>query len=335
MRILGIESSCDETAVSLVEEGHRILSEVLSSQIPIHQPYGGVFPELASRSHCDVLIPLIEECLQKANSKAEDVNAIAVTYGPGLIGSLLMGLNAAKTLAWSWKKPLIGVNHVEAHLYAAMMGHKELLFPALGLVISGAHTFIIRIEDIGRYQCLGTTVDDALGEAFDKVAALLGLSYPGGPAIETLAKEGDPKAFTFKAGQIKHLPLHFSFSGLKTQLLYATCGKQLSHAEKADLAASFQETAFQDLSIKLQKALDLFPCRAIYLGGGVSANCTLRERFRSFSLPLFWPPLNLSIDNASMIAGLGYHRLLKKPEGDRYDLAPHSRIPLSAWTSIN
>jgi N6-L-threonylcarbamoyladenine synthase len=330
MIVLGIETTCDETAASLVRDGREILTNVIATSADIHEKYGGVFPELACRRHIDALIPVIEEAIFPVDR--ESIDLIAVAKGPGLIGALLIGMQAAKGLSLAWNKPLIGVNHVEAHLYGAMMGAPEpLSFPALGIVLSGGHTFLVKILDVGRYELLGTTVDDAIGEAFDKVGTLLGLAYPGGPRVEKLALGGDPRRFRFKAGQVKKNPLDFSFSGLKTGVYYAMIDRKLDDQEKADVAASFQETAFSDIISKAALAISTFSCRAIYLGGGVSNNRRLRALFsEKFSgLPIFFPPQNLCLDNAAMIAGLGFHKFFQNPEGDPLDLDVMTRIPIA------
>lgn len=336
MIVLGIESSCDETACAIVKDGREILSNVISSQIDLHREYGGVFPELACRRHIEILLPVIKEALLLAGVK--EVDLIAVAKGPGLIGALLIGLNAAKGLSLGWNKPFIAVNHVEAHLYAAMMSHPEPTFPALGVVISGGHTFLVRILSLGVYELIGTTVDDAIGEAFDKVALMLGLSYPGGPAIEALARQGDPTRYAFKPGRVKEHPWDFSFSGLKTNVLYTVKGANASknspvliaEEEKPHIAAAFQEAALGDIVNKTIRAAKEFPSSAVFLGGGVSNNQRLRALFqeRCPELPVYWPPLGLSLDNAAMIAGLGYHNFLRQGHGDPLDLEPLPRIPL-------
>lgn len=338
MLVLGIETTCDETACSVVRDGREILSNVIASQADLHAQYGGVFPEVACRRHIDVLIPTIREALLQAGVSQEKIDLIAVAKGPGLIGALLIGLNAAKALSLAWERPFVGVNHVEAHLYAAMMPQDKLFFPSLGVVISGGHTFLVRILEIGSYELLGSTVDDAIGEAFDKVATLLHLPYPGGPAIEALAKQGDPTRYPFKAGKVKGHPFDFSFSGLKTNVLYtvkgANTGKHspslLPEEERPHIAASFQEAALLDIVDKTLKASKEFSCQHIFLGGGVSQNQHLRTLFaKRSSLPLYWPPPGLSLDNAAMIAGLGYHVFQKSGRGDSFDLEPLPRIPLS------
>lgn len=326
MLVLGIESSCDETAMAVVEDGHRILANCIASQTDLLQQYGGVFPEQASRRHLDICQSLLKETLQQAECTLEDLDLIAVTQGPGLIGSLLVGLNFAKGLAYQSQKPLVGVNHLEAHLYAACMGQAPML-PALGLVISGGHTSCVWIKQIGDYHLIGQTQDDAIGEAFDKVARLLDLPYPGGPEIEKLAKQGDPYRFPFKPAKIKNHPLDFSFSGLKTAVLYTLrqC-QEVNEQTRCDLAASFQRAAFQTLAAKIGEALKLFPAQSILLGGGVSHSQTLRCFLHDqFSLPLYWPPAGLSLDNGAMIAGLG--ALL-------YQAHPISDLNLQALTRI-
>lgn len=339
MLVLGIEATCDETAIAVVRNGTEILSNVIASSSAIHALYGGVFPELACQQHIDLLIPTLQNALKEAHVTPREIDLIAVAKGPGLIGALLIGLNAAKGLALSWNKPLVGVHHVEAHLYAAMMGAPTpWLFPALGLVVSGGHTLLLHILEVGSYEQLGSTVDDALGEAFDKAATLLDLPYPGGPEIERLARQGNPQRFPFRAGQVKQHPLHFSFSGLKTAVLYAVKGPNgtrhtpsaLDLATKQDIAASFQEAAFRDLIEKIELARRQIPCKAIFLGGGVSCNAQLRRRFHEHfpSLPLFWPPSGLSLDNGAMIAGLGYQIYRTQgPDRDPLNLTAMPRIP--------
>lgn len=337
--VLGIESTCDETGCAIVRDGKEILSNIISSQIDLHKVYGGVYPELACRRHIDVLIPIIQEAMSCANITEEEIDLIAVAKGPGLIGALLIGLNAAKALAMAWDKPFVGVNHVEAHLYAAMMHQEHLEFPSLGLVISGGHTFLVRILKVGSYELIGTTVDDAIGEAFDKVAAMLGLPYPGGPCIENLAKQGNPSYYSFKAGVVKGRPWDFSFSGMKTNVLYTLKGPQsdkhqplrISETEKAHVAAAFQEAALSDIVNKTLKCAKAFGCKSIFLGGGVSNNQRLREMLfeKGDAFKIYLPPAGLSLDNAAMIAGLGYHAFENREKGDPLDLEPMTRIPFA------
>ena len=281
--------------------------------------------------------PVVEEALQKANLLPSQIDLIAVAKGPGLIGSLLVGLQFAKGLALAWKKPWIGVNHVEAHLYAAMMSApRPLPLPALGLVLSGGHTLLLKIKAVGTYELIGTTVDDAIGEAFDKVATLLKLPYPGGPHVEALAKMGTPGTFPLSPGRVKKNPFHFSFSGLKTSVLYAMKGQNaaeervLTERERADLAASFQEVAFRDCVDKAKLAREQFDCRAIFLGGGVCNNRRLKEMFQGAfpSLPIYFPAPELTTDNAAMIAGLGYEKFLTDRPSS-FDLEAMTRIPIA------
>lgn len=338
MLVLGIETTCDETAAAVVKNGHEILSNVVFSQTEIHKKYGGVFPELACRSHIDKIIPVIDEAIKKANIKKEMIDLIAVANGPGLIGALLIGTSVAKGLSISLKKPFIGVNHIEAHLYASMMRHiKNLLFPSIGVVISGGHTLLVKILDVGKYKLIGSTIDDAIGEAFDKVANILGLEYPGGPSIEKLAKEGDPNSYNFKIAKVQR-EFDFSFSGIKTKVLYTVKGQSankndptiIGEDEKKNIAASFQKVVFEDIIGKTRRVRERYNCKAIYLGGGVSNNRRLREMFEEeeLGIPIFWPDFGLSLDNAAMIAGLGFQKFIKKPIGDSLSLGVFTRAPL-------
>lgn len=335
MIVLGIETTCDETACAIVQDGSIILSSIISSQIDLHAQFGGVVPELSCRRHVEVIIPIIQEALKEANISLESIDLIAVAYGPGLIGALLIGITTAKTLALALNKPFIGVNHVEAHLYAAIMSHPDQIeFPCLGVVLSGGHTALVHIDSIGKYTLIGETVDDAIGEAFDKVAKLLDLPYPGGPQIEALAKNGNKDRFGFKPGKVKGKPLSFSFSGLKTAVLYALKGQnktekiQLSEQDKCDVAAAFQHAALTDIVQKVELAANQYVCRTFVFGGGVTNNQQLRHLIAT-AMPtanILWPSLGLSLDNAAMIAGLGYHCYLNKGKGDTLDLEAATRI---------
>lgn len=335
MLTLGIESTCDEMAVAIVKDSLDICANVIASQGEFHKKFGGVYPEMAARQHVDLLIPTIQECFRQAGAAPGEIHLIAVAKGPGLIGPLYIGLNAAKTLSLAWDVPFLGVNHVEAHLYAAMMSNKTFIFPSLGVVVSGGHTFLARIHDIGKYEMIGTTVDDAVGEAFDKVAALLDLPYPGGPEVERLALQGDPMRFPFKPGKTKGRPWDFSFSGLKTSVLYAVKGQNgdkkaataIAEKDKPDIAASFQETALKDIVSKAICAADQFHCKAIYVGGGVSNNQRLRQLMRQDHFPVYFPEKTLTLDNAAMIAGLGSH--LFCGAGDSLELEPQTRCKLT------
>lgn len=332
MRILGIESTCDETACAVVENGKTILSNIVSSQIDLHKPFGGVVPELASRRHIEVIIPVIDQALSEAGLTLSAIDLIAIAQGPGLIGSLLVGINTAKALAFACGKPLVGINHLEAHLYAAIMSSDAPVhYPCLGVILSGGHTALVLMKDIATYELISETVDDAIGEAFDKVAKMMDLPYPGGPNIEELAKEGSPHYFTYKAGQVKGKPYHFSFSGLKTAVLYSLKGLEpLSQPIKQNIAASFQRAAFEDILKKTLRAADDYGVSTIIFGGGVTNNKTLRQLFKVSSdrYLMIWPTVDLSLDNAAMIAGLAYHRYLDNAINP-LELQPLVRIPFT------
>ncbi|MEC7839114.1 MAG: tRNA (adenosine(37)-N6)-threonylcarbamoyltransferase complex transferase subunit TsaD [Chlamydiota bacterium] len=338
MLVLGIESTCDETACSVVRNGKEILSNVVASQVKLHEEFGGVVPELACRQHVEVIIPVLDRAIQEANISLDQVDLIAVSHAPGLIGALLIGLNAAKSLSIALNKPFIGVNHIEAHLYAAIMSqNQEVTFPSLGVVLSGGHTSLVLMKSIGDYELIAETIDDAIGEAFDKVAKMMGLPYPGGPEIEKLALMGDARSYPLKAGRVKTSPLNFSFSGLKTAVLYSLCGQNaplksgltVTDKEKRDMAATFQRVAFEDVVKKTMKAAKENGCKTIIFGGGVTNNKTLRAMFSKTAVgfDLLWPSAGLSLDNAAMIAGLGYHQYSSKEIGDNLDLEAKSRVP--------
>ncbi len=334
MIVLGIETTCDETAAAVVSDNDLILSNIIFSQIDLHKQYGGVFPELASRKHIEVITSAVDKALKTANVSLDNIDLIAVAYAPGLMGALLVGVNCAKSLAFAKNIPFIGVNHVEAHLYAAMMGQKKL-FPSLGVVLSGGHTILVKINAVGDYELIGQTIDDAIGEAFDKVASMLDLPYPGGPEIEKLAKLGDPQIFNFKPAEIKGRSFDFSFSGLKTKVLYTLKGQganknsplRVSDDEKRHIAAAFQKAAFSDVIKKVEKAIPLIDAKAVYFGGGVTQSMTLRKMIeeRKLSTPFFWPSKDLSLDNAAMIAGLGYQKFNLSKKGSEIDLSPLPR----------
>lgn len=330
MYVLGIESTCDETAAAVVQDGQKILSNVILSQASLHASFGGVYPELASRAHIEAIIPVIKQALIEADLKKEQIDLIAVAKAPGLIGGLLIGIEAAKALSLALNKPFIGVNHVEAHLYAAMMNEQTMKFPSLGVVLSGGHTLIVKIKAIGSYEILGTTIDDAIGEAFDKLAVMMGHTYPGGPAIEAMAKKGDPKAFLLKAGKIQERPFDFSFSGIKTACR-TLIEKQpiLTDQIKCDIAASFQQAVFSDLAKKLTKLVDQHQISTIYFGGGVVCNRMMQDDLKQHlaNVDCIFAPKQLCVDNAAMIAALGYHRFFLSPEGDAFDLMPQTRTP--------
>jgi N6-L-threonylcarbamoyladenine synthase len=332
--ILGIETTCDETAAAVVEGGLHVRSSVVSSQVDLHARYRGVVPEIASRAHIENILPVITEALDTAGVKLADVDAIAVAHRPGLIGSLLIGVTAAKTLAWALGKPLIGVDHVHAHLYSVRLeSDAQISMPAVGLVCSGGHTALYRIGDFLDVELIGSTLDDAVGEAYDKVAAILGLGYPGGPIIDKLAGEGNPAAIRFPRSRLNRDSLDFSFSGLKTSVLYHVRGYQgretmnLNPAEIRDVAASFQAACVDVLSEKIRRAAQQFSARGIIIGGGVSANSGLRKTMSKFPLPVFFPPMQYCTDNAAMIAGLA-DVLLSAGRTSPLDLdaIPHSQF---------
>ncbi|HHI80244.1 MAG TPA: tRNA (adenosine(37)-N6)-threonylcarbamoyltransferase complex transferase subunit TsaD [Planctomycetes bacterium] len=331
--VLGIESSCDETAVAVVRGGKEILSNEIFSQASLHAEHGGVVPELAGRSHLERILPLVQRALEKAGVEKEELGGIAVTNRPGLIGCLLVGLSVAKTLALSLGIPLIGVDHIQAHIHASFLADPGLKPPLVVLVASGGHTSLYSVEREGEGVLLGQTRDDAAGEALDKAAAMLGLGYPGGPAIEKAAQGGDPSALALPRGTLDKKSLDLSFSGLKTSLLYHLRGPgiqrpfpELSGEEQRDLAASFQEAVMDTLCTKLERAALLHPEAAISVGGGVAANKRLREKIAQSKIlrgrRLAFPPLALCGDNAAMIAGLG-HLLLSR--GERSDLGLEAR----------
>lgn len=330
-RILGIETSCDETAAAVVEDGRRALSNVVASQAEMHAKYGGVFPELASRQHIKVIDTVVEEALQQAHLELAEMDAIAVTRGPGLPGSLIVGLNMAKGLALGSGLPLYGINHLEGHLYSAWVElDKEAdlkpapEFPLVALIVSGGHTEFVLMKDHLTYERLGGTLDDAAGEAFDKVARLLELGFPGGPAIQKSAADGDPEAFAFPRAWLEDT-WDFSFSGLKTSVVNKV--KELGKARQLpveDLAASFQAAVVEVLAGKAQRAAREFSAKEILVAGGVSANKALREAMKDSDTKVNFPPIELCTDNAAMIAAAGYwrHAITGKADDLEMDIEP-------------
>lgn len=315
MLVLGIESSCDDCAAALVKDGKTILSHTIHSQFEVHKPYGGVVPELASRNHLEKIIPVLEKAMQDARVGWTDLDGIAVTYGPGLVGSLLVGLSAAKALAFALEIPFWGVNHLEGHLMAIFLEDSSVSFPFLGLIVSGGHTSLYRVERFGSYRLLGQTRDDAAGEAYDKVAKLLGLGYPGGVAIDRLSEQGDPQAFAFPRAMASTKTLDFSFSGLKTAVRYFVERHDPSFIQSRlpDLVASFQEAVVDSLLIKLSQAVSSTKVREIVVSGGVASNRRLRERVAGLAeaegLEVHFPSPQLCTDNAAMVAAVGTNHL--------------------------
>ncbi len=364
MKVLGIESSCDETAAAVVEDGRRLLSNVVNSQIDIHAAYGGVVPEVAARSHIEVINPVIQQALSDAACTWNDIDAIAVTYAPGLIGSLLVGTLAARTLALLHDKPLYPIHHVEAHVYAnfiveqgagkASDGILDLklpraqpAFPMLALIVSGGHSQLVLFKSHGNYELLGQTQDDAVGEAFDKVAKIIGLPYPGGPSIARAALKGDAKKYPLPKAKLQS-PYDFSFSGLKTAALRAVQHEtgvdftfpshelpaRVNDAQRADFAASFQQVAIETLVDTAERAYRDFLPKSVVIAGGVAANLELRRQL-SERLPLTieYAPINLCTDNAAMIATLGYYQAQKIEAASPYDLevVPSLSMARTAW----
>jgi N6-L-threonylcarbamoyladenine synthase len=308
--LLGIETSCDETAAAVVREGTSVLSSVVSSQIDLHARFGGVVPEVASRAHVELLTPVVAEALVEAGLQGPEVDAVACTVGPGLVGSLLVGISAAKALALVWDVPFVGVNHLEAHVYAAFLEEPDLPLPMLVLLVSGAHTMLVEFSDHGRYRVLGGTVDDAAGEAYDKVGRYLGLGYPGGPAIDREAMKGDPEAIPFPRPMLDN-GLDFSFSGLKTAVInHVRANPEVS---TADVAASFQAAVVDVLVAKAKRAAVEVGATGLCLAGGVAANSLLRERWLDVctedGLRCFLPSRSMCTDNAAMVAAAGWWRL--------------------------
>lgn len=337
MLILGLETSCDETAAAVVRDGREVLSSAVATQNELHAEYSGVVPEIASRAHVERMLPVVRDAAALAGVRLADIDAIAVGYRPGLIGSLLIGVAAAKALSWSLSRPLIGVDHVHAHLYAGLLAGEPgrddrsagPTFPAIGLVVSGGHTSIYRVDGWTRLERLGATIDDAVGEAYDKAATILGLPYPGGPGLDRLAQTAgaNDRAHDLPISRLAPGSLDFSFSGLKTAVLYVVRGVpdgpggfardhgDMTSAQKADLAASFQRTVARTVVLKLERAIDRLAAEGraattLLTGGGVTANSRLRTELTSFAvargLQLFLPPMGYCVDNAAMIAGLAF-----------------------------
>lgn len=327
MLVLGIETSCDETAAAVVRDGREIVSSVISSQVPIHKRFGGVVPELASREHLDKIVPVVSETFERARLSTTDIDGIAVTVGPGLVGSLLVGVAYAKAVAYALQKPFVGVNHIEGHIYSVAFENPPIEYPAEALIVSGGHTNIFFIPEPGKYKVLSRTRDDAAGEAFDKVAKLLGLGYPGGPVIERLAREGDPHAVSFSIPRMGDGLPDFSFSGLKTAVTKHVRESGLKPMENGgepsqgikDLAASFQHVVVQSLVKTMERTANENYPKTLIVAGGVACNGKLREVAQEtatrLGLPVYFPSPHLSTDNAAMIAAAGTVRLLAGERG--------------------
>ncbi len=317
MYVLGIETSCDETAASVVLDGKNVLSSVVASQDNLHVKWGGVIPEIASRAHVQAVVPVVAEAFQQAGISRDQIDSVAVSARPGLLGSLLIGVTFAKGISFALGKPLTGVNHIEAHVFAANL-ESDITYPAVSFAVSGGHTALFYSESLMDHRLIGSTIDDAAGEAFDKVASILGLGYPGGPVIDRTARAGDRKAFQFPRSLIREDSYRFSFSGIKTAVLYHCQGhtrgkdqrRDISTEEKADIAASFQEAVVDVLVAKAVKAVKDTGAESLVIGGGVACNSRLRERL-SAECPctVHLPSICYCIDNGAMIAGLGYYRL--------------------------
>ncbi len=338
MLILGIETSADETAAAVVEDGTKLLSNVVASSLDLHKVYGGIVPEIAARSHLEVITPVIDEALKSAKTSLDDIDAIAVTYGPGLAGSLLIGVMTAKSLAIAKQKALYAINHVQAHTYAAFLGYKQPQFPLLVLTVSGGHSSLVLFKSHKSYKVLGQKQDDAVGEAFDKVAKMLGLPYPGGPSIAEAAKHGDSRKYSLPKAKTEGR-YDFSFSGLKTAVLRlaqeetghdytfpsSALPEALTEAQKQDIAASFQRVAIETLVDKLKPAIEEFQPKSIVVAGGVAASTELRRQTKQAGIDAIYPDIKLCTDNAAMIAALAY---FTKPTTNPYKLSVQPSLGL-------
>ncbi len=337
MRVLALESSCDESAAAVLDARTGLLAHELFSQVELHRAYGGVVPELASRDHVRRLLPLVRAALERAGSAPRDLHGVAYTAGPGLIGALLTGASLARSLAYAWGVPAIGVHHLEGHLLAPLLEADPPPFPHLALLVSGGHTLLIEVSAVGRYRVLGTSRDDAAGEAFDKSAKLLGLPYPGGPQLAQLAEHGAPGAFSFPRPMLDRAGLEFSFSGLKTAVLHAVRGRSLTEALRADVARAVQEAIVETLSAKALRALEYTGLSVLVVSGGVSANRSLRERLTAAAgahgARVYYPRIEFSTDNAAMIAVAGLARL-QAGEHDDLAIQARARWPLESLPAL-
>ena len=338
MLILGIETSCDETGVALYDSERGLLAHALHSQVALHAEYGGVVPELASRDHVRKLLPLLREILQRADASPDAIEGVAYTRGPGLIGALLVGAAIGRGLAWTWNVPAIGVHHMEGHLLAPMLEPEPPEFPFVALLVSGGHSLLVEVDGVGQYRILGESVDDAAGEAFDKTAKLLGLPYPGGPALAKLAEQGDPQRFRFPRPMTDRPGCDFSFSGLKTAAINTWRGLEPTSANRADVARAFEDAVVDTLAIKCRRALKATRLRRLVVAGGVGANRRLRERLRELLAELggqvYYPRLEFCTDNGAMIAYAGWRRLTAgQREGMAIEVLP--RWPLDSLPAVD
>lgn len=337
MRVLGIETSCDETGIAVYDSSRGLLAHTIHTQTDIHAKYGGVVPELASRDHVRKAIPLVNEVLKEAELGADEIDGIAYTQGPGLAGALLIGAMLGRTLAFAWNVPAVGVHHLEGHILAPFLEPTPPVFPFLALLVSGGHTELVKVQGLGRYQIIGDTLDDAVGEAFDKTAKLLGLGYPGGAALAKLAEQGDPKRFRFPRPMTDRPGLDFSFSGLKTFALHTVQEQGLEGQTKADIARAFEEAVVSTLVIKCRRALQETGFKRLVIAGGVGANLALRRSLGDMceqrGVSLYFPRHEFCTDNGAMIAYVGCQRLLA---GERADLSVevYPRWPLSALKPV-
>jgi N6-L-threonylcarbamoyladenine synthase len=333
MRILAIESSCDESAAAILDAGRGLLAHEIFSQIELHRVYGGVVPELASRDHVRRLLPLVRSVMAKAETTPGDLDGVAYTAGPGLIGALLTGASLARSLAYAWKVPALGVHHLEGHLLAPLLEPEPPPFPHVALLVSGGHTMLIEVREIGRYRLLGETRDDAAGEAFDKTAKLLGLPYPGGPELARLAARGTPGTFTFPRPMLDRPGLEFSFSGLKTAVMHAIRGREITDAMRADVAEGVQLSIVETLTAKALRALEETGLDTLVVSGGVSANRSLRTRLaeaaRRQGARVYYPRIEFCTDNAAMIAVAGLARL-QAGQHDSLAIQARARWPLES-----
>lgn len=338
MRILGIETSCDETGIAIYDQYKGLLANTVYSQNLLHVDYGGVVPELAARDHVQKIVPLILSVLEETNSKKEDINGIAYTAGPGLVGSLLVGATVAKSLAYAWKIPVIDIHHMEAHLLTPMLEEKIFDFPCVALLVSGGHTQLVLVDDVGEYQILGKTVDDAAGEVFDKIAVLLGLNYPGGALLSQMAKYGVLGRYFFPRPMTEKPGLNFSFSGLKTSVAQVIALNNHDVQTRADIACAFEDAIIDTLVIKCRRALSKTGVKCLVVSGGVSANCILRARLEKMMYVLngnvFYPKLEFCTDNGAMIAYTGFVRLQAGLSSNNLSISVKPRWSLEDVPSI-